>query len=57
MITVDVATIEGIAIGDTVILWGDGLSVNDVAQKAGTIGYELLTNVSRRVPREYLSHQ
>jgi alanine racemase len=57
MIAVDVSTIDSVAIGATVVLWGDGLSVNDVARKAGTIGYELLTNVSRRVPREYLSRR
>jgi len=51
MITVDVTGIEGVRIGDTVTLWGEGLSVNTIANSAGTIGYELLTGVTSRVPR------
>ena len=34
-------------VGDDVELWGDSVSVNEVAQKAGTIAYELLCNVKR----------
>ena len=51
MITVDVTGIEGVRIGDAVTLWGEGLSVNTIANAAGTIGYELLTGVTSRVPR------
>jgi alanine racemase len=54
MITVDVTAVENVNVGDTVVLWGEGLSVNEIASRAGTIGYELLTNVSSRVPRNYL---
>ena len=36
--------------GSTVTLWGDGLSVDEVAHSAGTIGYELLCALSARVP-------
>ena len=53
MITVDVTDHSGVAIGDLVELWGSNLSVNEVAQHAGTIGYELLTGVTSRVPRIY----
>jgi alanine racemase len=51
MITVDVTGIEGVRLGDTVTLWGEDLSVNTIASAAGTIGYELLTGVTSRVPR------
>jgi alanine racemase len=34
-------------------LWGAQLPVDEVARAAGTIGYELLTKVTRRVPRRY----
>jgi alanine racemase len=54
MITIDVTALEEANVGDTVVLWGEGLSVNEIASRAGTIGYELLTNVSGRVPRKYL---
>ena len=57
--TVDVSQVPGVAIGDEVLLLGehDGafLSAADLAAAAGTIPYEVLTNVSRRVPRVYLN--
>ncbi len=31
--------------GDEVILWGDGLRVEEIAEKAGTISYELLCQI------------
>jgi alanine racemase len=55
MITVDVTDLPDVALGDEVILWGEGLSVNEVASCAGTISYELLTRMPRRTPREYLN--
>lgn len=53
MITVDLAGRDDVAAGDTVELWGGNLAVNEVAAAAGTIGYELLTGVTARVPRIY----
>jgi alanine racemase len=55
MITVDVTDIPGVAVGDAVELWGRHVSVNEVATRAGTISYDLLTAVSPRVPRVYSS--
>lgn len=40
-------------IGDAATLWGQGLPVEEVAARAGTISYELLCAVSSRVPRVY----
>lgn len=51
MITVDVTGLEQVAIGDKVELWGEHLSIDEVAQHANTISYELMTCVSARVPR------
>ncbi len=51
MITVDVTDVPAVAIGDEVILWGEALSVNEVAAQAGTIGYELTTRMPARTPR------
>jgi alanine racemase len=60
MITVDVTDLPDISLGDEVILWGGSLSanlsVNEVANCAGTISYELLTRMPRRTPREYIGH-
>ncbi|MDC9720202.1 MAG: alanine racemase [Gammaproteobacteria bacterium] len=53
MITIDVTDLEGIHVGDQVCLWGKGLSINEVAQHAGTIGYELMTRVTQRLPIFY----
>lgn len=39
--------------GDDVILLGDGISAAEVAAWAGTIPYEVLTNINTRVPRIY----
>jgi alanine racemase len=53
MITIDVTDHPGVAVGDAVELWGQNVPVNDVAARAGTISYDLLTSVSPRVPRRY----
>lgn len=34
--------------GDAVTLWGDGLPVEEIAEQAGTIGYQLVTGVLHR---------
>ncbi len=51
MITVDLRDQSDAKVGDPVVLWGEGLSVDEVAQQAGTIGYELLAALPQRVPR------
>jgi len=50
---VDLTLASNIQIGDDVELWGNTISVDDVAEKAGTIAYEMLCGVSARVPRVY----
>ena len=56
-ITIDVGHIPGAAVGDTATLIGsDGhetITVEEVAQKAGTIAYEVTCSVGRRVQRLY----
>lgn len=49
MITVDLRNHPAASIGDEVVLWGEGLPVEEIAAHAGTIGYELLCGVTRRV--------
>lgn len=51
MITVDVTDFPDITLGDEAELWGPHLSVTRVAKHADTISYDLLTNVTARVPR------
>jgi len=54
---VDVTGIPGIAVGDEVVLLGtrDGLSVDALghARLANSSPYEILCNISKRVPRKY----
>lgn len=57
--TVDVTERPDTTIGDEAVLLGEqegaSLDARDLAQAAGTIPYEVLTNVSRRVPRVYVN--
>jgi alanine racemase len=55
MICVDLRNQPDAKVGDEVILWGEGLPVDEVAQQAGTISYELLCGVGSRVRFSYLS--
>ncbi len=55
MISLDLRTQPDARIGDPVVLWGRGLPVEDVAECAGTIGYELLCGVSQRVEMRELN--
>jgi len=50
MITVDITNISA-SVGDEVILWGNGLPLNEIATTAKTIGYELIARMPKRVPR------
>lgn len=49
MITVDLRSQPEARIGDLVVLWGEGLPVEEVAEHAGTIAYELFCSVTSRV--------
>jgi alanine racemase len=53
MITVDLSGHDDVGVGDEVELWGPNLAVNEVAARAGTIGYELLAGMTARLPRIY----
>ena len=52
MIAVDITHIPHAGVGTPVELWGKTIAVDEVAASAGTIGYELLTRVTQRVPFE-----
>jgi alanine racemase len=49
MMTVDLTPVPNAHIGSRVTLWGDGLPIDEVAQSAGTIGYELMCALAPRV--------
>ena len=50
MLYVDISDMPEASIGAHVEMWGNQVSVDDVAQAAGTISYELLCAVAPRVP-------
>jgi alanine racemase len=39
--------------GDYITLFGDGITLDEAARAAGTIGYELLTSLGKRYARRY----
>ena len=53
MITIDVTDLPLAELGDEVILWGKGLSIDEIAKCAETISYELLTRMPARTRRIY----
>lgn len=54
---VDLESIEGVKPGDLVSIFGPGasgeLTADELASRMGTIGYEIVTRLGVRVPRDY----
>ncbi len=55
MCMVDLTDIPQAKEGDEVIVFGPGLLVNQLAEWAGTIPYEIMTGISQRVKRVYVN--
>lgn len=55
MLMVDITGLD-IHEGDEVELFGEHISVSELAEAAGTIPYEILAHISTRVPRVYLQN-
>ncbi|MDP8170583.1 alanine racemase [Pasteurella skyensis] len=53
MLTVDLGIDSTDKMGDKVILWGEELPIEEVAQTIGVISYELVTQITPRVEIEY----
>src|SRR5690606_24193731 len=45
---------DAVAVGDHIELFGPNMPIDEVAEAAGTISYELLTSLGRRYHREYV---
>jgi alanine racemase len=54
LLALDVTGIPDVRRGDWVELFGANVPVDEVAERAGTIGYELLTALGTRHGRRYL---
>ncbi len=50
MITVDLTHVPEAGVGSPVELWGVQLPIDEVANAAGTVGYELMCALAPRVP-------
>jgi alanine racemase len=61
MTMIDVTDVEGVKLGDECVVLGtqkgplgeSAISAEEIARELGTIPWEVLTSVSRRVPRFY----
>jgi alanine racemase len=57
MLMIDVTDVAGSVVGDAVtLIGGDGaeqIAVDDLARWAGTVSYEILCGISKRVPRVF----
>ena len=56
---VDVTEVPDVKIGDEVILigsdeYGNKITADDLANHIGTISYEILCDISKRIPRIYI---
>ena len=49
LVTIDLRDVPAAKVGDHVVLWGRDLAVEEIAEHADTIGYELTCGVTRRV--------
>ena len=56
MLMIDVTGLN-VHSGDPVEIFGSQISILEVAEKAGTIPYEILTGISQRVKRVYLQEK
>ena len=54
---IDVTDVPGVQMGDEVVLYGGGydyLNLSTIAERIGTISYELLCAIGNRIPRVYI---
>jgi len=52
MLTIDLSGVEGVEVGSPVELWGRNIAVDELAERVGTVGYELLSALPARVREE-----
>lgn len=57
---IDVTDVNNVKVGDEVILMGESenlkITADDIAEKLGTISYEITCMISKRVPRVYIEN-
>jgi alanine racemase len=55
MTMIDITGASEIGLDDEVLVFGNGHTIRELASAAATIPYEIMTGISQRVPRIYLS--
>lgn len=54
----DVTDVEDVSLGDEVIIWdNETIKLEDLAEKCGTINYEILSTIGPRVPRRFIKRE
>ena len=56
MSMIDLTNMRGVDVGDEIEVFGERNPIEVMADMAGTIPYELVCSVSKRVPRMYIEH-
>ena len=54
MCMLDISDMEDVKVGDDVTLFGENPTVDEIAGRSGTINYEVVCSVGKRVPRIYV---
>ena len=54
MATADVSHVGGVGPGDEVVLFGEDPTIEEMAERIGTISYEVACSIGKRVPRTYI---
>jgi alanine racemase len=54
MITIDLTGVPNPQIGDCVELFGENISIDEVAEHCSTISYEIFTKITNRVYKSYV---
>ncbi len=57
LIHIDLTDCKGAKVGDSVLLWGANLPIEEIARSASTVAYELMCQVSERVPRQMVYNE
>ena len=52
---IDVTDIDEVTVGTDVYIWdNENITLEDMAEKVGTINYEIISRIAKRVRREFI---
>ncbi|MEJ5307972.1 MAG: alanine racemase [candidate division WOR-3 bacterium] len=53
---IDISDVENVKVGDEVEIFGENISINELAKLSGLLNYEILTGIGPRVPRIFVKN-